>query len=159
VRWRRCFGTSACDVTCVWRPEPPGPRGTVRVMPVFYVFKLGPLPTGEGPTTFYVGMRDGWLAPPAVGKKLGFSSAPIPDWVEPVRCGLAVGLGLGPRSGTKSLLALYELAKGAAKFWEARVWEHCHSDQPIDIAMTTPKKVAFEGSILGNGGAELGLLR
>lgn len=158
----------------------PSPAG------VFYAFKIGSLPTGAGPLDLYVGMRDGWMAPPVsnvtaaqamrqlaeygegyelqceprlakAGKRHGFEPADAPEWAATVRCGLSLCMALGPSMGPDCMLPAAELAKASAKFLKGAPWQHWHSDLPMKFAVSGLVERTFEGCIMGSGGSEYGI--
>ncbi len=153
---------------------------------VFYAFKIGSLPTGAGPLDLYVGMRDGWMAPPVsnvtaaqamrqlaeygegyelqceprlakAGKRCGFEPAEAPEWAATVRCGLSLCMAPGPSMGPDCMLPAAELAKASAKFLKGAPWQYWHSDLPMKFEASGLVERAFEGCIMGSGGSEYGL--
>lgn len=162
------------------RPKHPVSAG------LFYVFKVGPVPTGSGPLDLYVGMRDGWMAPPVsgvtaaqamqrlaehaegcqlrcerrlakAGKRHGFEPAHAPEWAATVRCGLSVCMALGSLMGPDGMLPAAELAKASARFLKSAPWQHWPSDAAMTFEASGLVERAFEGCIMGGGGQEYGV--
>ncbi len=153
---------------------------------VFYAFKIGPVPTDEEPFDLYVGMREGWMAPPVsgvtasqamrelakhgeghelrcerrlakAGKRHGFEPAAAPEWAATVRCGLSVCMALGSSLGSDCMLPAGELARASATFLAAAPWQYWHADLPMKFEVSGLFERTFEGCIMGSGGREYGI--
>jgi hypothetical protein len=153
---------------------------------MLYAFKLGPIETGDGFFTTYVGMTPDEAFPPMsansptdalrslaeqanghdlrcepslarAGKTLGFEAAKAPDWVAFPRATLAFGLALG-NSGAKLLGApIPEFLAASAAFMKARPWRHWANGDIVDVRVTGLREKQYETSIMGSGGQEYGI--
>lgn len=153
---------------------------------MLYAFKLGPIETGEGFLTTYVGMTPDEAFQPTfadrpadalrsiaerakghelrcepslarAGKAVGFEPAKAPDWVTFPRATLAFGLALG-NSGAKLRGApVPELLAASAVFMKARPWRHWRNGDIVDVRVTGLRDKQYEGSIMGAGGQEYGI--
>lgn len=153
---------------------------------VFYVFKLGSVPTDVGSFDLYIGMRDGWIAPMVssvtesealrqlaqqgrgcdlqcepqltrAGRKHGFTAAAAPDWAIAVRCGITICMALGPSMKPDAMRPAYELAKSSKHFFAGAPWRHWHADLPLTFEVSGLVDRTFEGCIMGSGGGEFGV--
>jgi len=153
---------------------------------MLYAFKLGPIETGDGFFTTYVGMTPDEAFQPTfadrptdalrsiaerakghelrcepslarAGKAVGFEPAKAPDWVALPRATLAFGLALG-NSGAKLIGApIPEFLAASAAFMKARPWRHWDNGDIVDVRVTGLRDKQYEASIMGAGGQEYGI--
>ena len=150
-----------------------------------YVFSLGPIPTGTGFGTVYLGYFDGVLIPTKssdaddalaelrksapigvalacapelakVGALHGFRTLSLPPEVVRARAQLAAGLAHVDLAPT-SQAGVGPLLEAAAAFWAARPWDRL----PVDVAMAVEivggNPGMYEGACLGAAGDEFGV--
>lgn len=92
------------------------------------------------------------------GRRLGFKSAPIPEWVASARAGLAFGLSLGDLGGEAGIPAVVDgFILAAKRFWIAQPWEHWTDADIFEVVATGSVAHTFEASIMGAGGQTYGI--
>lgn len=151
-----------------------------------YAFKLGPIPTGEGPITVYVGLTPERTYPPLfttrapsamaalaahgagrplvcepalarAGKAFGFEPGPPPSWAVEGRAVLAFGLALGNAGVALQHGPVLEFLHAAAAFVRASPWRFFVNGDVVEVEVSGALRGTFEGSIMGAGGMEFGL--
>ena len=150
---------------------------------MLYAIKLGPIGTGEGPTTAYVGFTEAGALPPVLassdkdglrelarqaqghelrcerallraGKLLGFAPAPLPDRVRGGRATLAFALaGPGP-SRVRNLDIVENFLVSVAAFCQAAPWRFWCDNDPLSLTISSKD---YEACIMGAGGQEYGV--
>ncbi len=92
------------------------------------------------------------------GKKLGFVSRPMPEWVREGRGFLAFGLGLGPYARFfVDKAPITALLAATAKFMEAEPWQWWSDSDPLSVSVMGSAGRKYEGCIMGAGGEEFGI--
>ena len=92
------------------------------------------------------------------GQRLGFKSAPVPQWVAPARAGLAFGLSLGALGEDRGIPAVVDgFILAAKRFWGAQPWKQWTGADVIEIVATGSVAHTFEASIMGAGGETYGI--
>lgn len=155
-------------------------------MGTLYALSLGPIPTGNGYGTIFMGMFDGKLVPSDVtndaeaalgdirrkvpagtrlqcapelalaGAKHGFAATPPDDEVLGVRAQLAFVLA-HPQLQPRASGELFPMIKAAGAFWAARAWERLPGDVAIEVTVTGAVRGTFEAAVMGAAGEEYGL--
>lgn len=153
---------------------------------MLYAFKLGPIETGDGFMTTYVGMtpdealQPKFAARPAdalrslaeqaaghelrcepslarAGKAVGFEPAKAPEWVAFPRATLAFGLALGNHGSKLFGAPIPDFLAASATFMKARPWRHWDNGDVVDLRVTGLRNEQYEASIMGSGGQEYGI--
>lgn len=153
---------------------------------MLYAFKLGPIETGEGFTTTYVGMTPNEALPPLfvahatealksladqagdlelrcepalarAGKAIGFEPATAPEWVAGPRAVLAWGLAMGNGGGKLLGAPIPEFLHASAAFMKAKPWRHWDNEDIVELDVTGARERTYEASIMGCGGEEYGI--
>ena len=151
-----------------------------------YAFKLGPIPTGEGSFSVFLGLTPEQAFPPIfttrtaeamaalaahgagrplvcdpalakAGKALGFEAGPPPEWAVVGRAALAFGLSLGNAGAALQHGPVVEFLHAAAAFVRASPWRFFANEDVLDIEVSGALEGRFEGCIMGAGGIEFGL--
>jgi len=93
-----------------------------------------------------------------VAAPLGIQSAPPPAAALAHRAAIATFMAWGQRglAGLGSDKALL-LLQATAEFWEARPWQRWDDAQPFDVRVSGPLTHTYEGSVFGQGEADVGL--
>ncbi len=155
-------------------------------MGTLYAMSLGPIPTGKGYGTIFMGMFDGKLVPSDVtndadaalaamrlkvptgtplqcapelalaGARHGFVATPPGDEVLGVRAQLAFVLAHAQLQPRASG-ELFPMIQAAAAFWAARAWERLPADVAIEVTVTGAVRGTFEAAVMGAAGEEYGL--
>jgi len=150
---------------------------------MLYAIKLGPIETGEGRTSAYVGFTETHALPSVLagrdkdgleqlarqaqghdlccerslsraGKPLGFAPAPIPDRARFGRATLAFALaGPGP-SRIRNLEAVENFLASVAVFCRAAPWRFWCDNDPLVVSVSGNE---YEACIMGAGGQEYGV--
>ena len=154
---------------------------------MLYALKLGPIETGEGDCFAYLGLTEEMAMPPEMakrdvdglrrllkqgkghelrceprlakaGKKFGFSSSPMPDWVREGRGFLSYGISLGPYGEyIEDKRQIFPFLSAMAKFMEAEPWQWWGSSNGLTVFVMGSAGKKYEGCIMGAGGQEFGL--
>jgi hypothetical protein len=98
---------------------------------------------------------------PALGQAaapFGVRVAPPPPAALAQRAAIATFMAWGQRGlaslgSDKALLLL----QATAEFWEARPWQRWDDAQPFDVRVSGPLSHTYEGSVFGQGEADVGL--
>ncbi len=161
-------------------------KATPNTSPTLYVMSLGPIPTGQGNGTIYMGLFDGQLIPSpstndldaalagfrkqvpagtrlqclpelaAAGATHGYTPTKPADEVLAVRAQLAFVLA-HPRLSPRAGDELYPMIEAAAAFWAARTWERLPADVAIEVVVTGTVTATYEAAVMGAAGGEFGL--
>jgi hypothetical protein len=153
---------------------------------MLYAVKIGPVPTREGPATFYCGFEDNIVHPPIMAdsdlaalrqlaakassddlqcdqalskaaKKAGFTVSEAPEWVRAQAVAMVISLACRSVSGIGSPLLLYGLATAAARFKVAAPWTRWDDNQALEVSFSGGFRGRYEAAILGRGGTAIGL--
>jgi hypothetical protein len=151
-----------------------------------YAFKLGPIPTGDGPFTVFLGLAPDHAFPPIfttraadamgalaahgagrplvcepalarAGKAFGFQPGAPPEWAVVGRAVLSFGLSLGNAGAALQGGPVFEFLHAAAAFVRASPWRFFMNGDRIDVDVSGALQGRFEASIMGAGGMEFGL--
>jgi hypothetical protein len=162
---------------------PSGKSSVFRVfLSMLYAIKLGPIETGEGRVNAYVGFTEARALPPIlsrrdeegleqlaqqaeghelrcerslarVGKPLGFSAAPAPDWALLGRATLAFALAR-PGGRVRNIEVVENFLASVAGFCRSEPWRFWSDNDPVAV---TVSGVEYEGCIMGAGGQVFGI--
>ncbi len=150
---------------------------------MLYAIKLGPIETGEGRVSAYVGFSETRALPPVLatrdkdgleqlaqqaqghelrcervlsraGKALGFAPAPLPDWVSAGRATLAFALAGHGLSRVRNLEVVENFLAGVAAFSRAAPWRFWCDNDPLSVTISGQE---YEACIMGAGGQEYGV--
>lgn len=151
-----------------------------------YAISIGPIPTGQGYGTIFIGLHEGRLIPlrstndaegalvdlrskapsgstlrclpelAVAGEKYGFLPTPPSEEVLAFRGQLALVLAHVDIE-PKCSLELFPLMQAAAAFWAAQVWEKMPADLPIAVTISGSLSGTFEAAVMGAAGQEYGL--
>lgn len=149
---------------------------------MLYAIKLGPIETGEGRVSAYVGFTETRALPPVLasrdqdgleqlarqaqghdlrceralsraGKPLGFAAAPLPDRVRFGRATLAFSLAR-PGGRVRNLDVVENFLASMAAFCRAAPWRFWCDNDPLVL---TESGIEYEACIMGAGGQEYGI--
>jgi hypothetical protein len=149
---------------------------------MLYAVKLGPIQTGEGRVSAYVGFTETHALPPVLsnqdkdgletlaqqaqghdlrcerglsraGKPLGFAAAPLPEWVRFGRATLAFALAR-PEGRVRNLDVVENFLASVALFCRSAPWRFWCDNDPLAL---TVSGVEYEACIMGAGGQEYGV--
>jgi len=150
-----------------------------------YIFKLGPVETDEGPSSFYftlgeegfhfiegsddvaalrqIAQREGkdMLCEPALeaaASKLDLPTAELPDFFACTKATLAVSFSHGTlMEKVEDPPLLWELIQAAEAFELAQPWDIFGGDEAVEIEVEGALSRTFEACIMGQAGEEFGL--
>lgn len=153
-----------------------------------YVFKIGPVPGERGDVSVVVALDEEHMAPPASGAsdraalrslqrklpgaaltcdpalaeaaaELGLATAPVPDWVLPVRAAMALGLAMGPfGEAYQDVETMIDLVEAATAFVGATPWRRVGPTEPVHVTTTGALPRAFEAQVLGEAPGDAALV-
>ncbi len=154
---------------------------------MIYAVKLGPIQIEKDGDYFaYIGFADELAMPPILaqrdaeglrqlaerspgqelcceaslakaGKKLGFASGVLPEWVLEGRGYMALGMGLGPYGSQVDQSGWVPLLAATAKYVEAEPWQWWADCDALVVSVTGSAAKKYEGCLMGAGGEEFGL--
>ena len=155
-------------------------------MGTLYAMSIGPIPTGNGHGTIFMGLFDGKLVPSNItsdadaslaamrrqvpdgtrleclpelagaGAKHGYVPVAPDDEVLGVRAQLAFVLA-HPQLQPRATGELYPMIQAASVFWAARAWDRLPSDVAIEVVVTGTVRATFEAALMGAAGEQFGL--
>lgn len=152
-----------------------------------FAVKLGPVETGEGSASIYIGFMDEGALPPVTatddsvglaklaaqvqagaleceralglaGRPAGFKPADTPEALLVPRATLAFMLAIGPLGASiRNYPAIEELLRASSQFFRKKPWRHFENLDLVRIALGGEAHGEFEASIMGAGGQEFGI--